>query len=277
MVGSHSVPAARDLPSSLYCFAVYTQNTGSPKKSYDLELLQAQQKYGASIFGCEAKDVFSDVTVQIGGGISTIQVNDDLGEFHHLKRKNQGTWVNWGIFYQVWLKVRGFGKWQDKGWTVKVDADAVFIPGRLRDWLSSKKDTPHGVYFENCANVQYGFFGNLEVMSNTAVQVLTSYLEECHEKFAPCADDGCDWKFGPWGEDVFAQRCMDHHYVDKVEAFDLTTDGMCPGDRPADQKKNKKWHAPDCTKVTSVTAHPYKKPAEYFKCLGEIMQTQYAV
>jgi len=265
------------LPNSLYCFAVYTQNTGSPKKSYDLELLQAQQKYGASIFGCEDKNVFSDVSIDIGGGVSTIQVTDDFGEFHHLKRKNEGTWVNWGIFYQVWLKVRGLGKWQDKGWVVKVDADAVFIPGRLRDWLASRRDTPHGVYFENCKNVQYGFFGNLEVMSNTAVQVLTSNLEECHEKFAPCADEGCDWKFGPWGEDVFAQRCMDHHYVDKVEAFDLTTDGMCPGDRPADQKKNKKWKATDCTKVTSVTAHPYKKPAEYFKCLGEIMQTQYAV
>ena len=100
--------------------------------------------------------------------------------------------------------------------------------------------------------------------------MLTKYLENCHEEFAPCADDGCDWKYGAWGEDVFAQRCMDHHYVDKVEAFDMTTDGACPTDRPKDQKKNKKWHAEDCSQVTSVTSHPYKKPEDYFKCLSEM-------
>ena len=57
------------------------------------------------------------------------------------------------------------------------------IPGRLRDWLSTKKDTPHGVY--NCKNVQYGFFGILEVMSNTATSVFTSYLEVCHAVLLP--------------------------------------------------------------------------------------------
>merc|ERR1712083_1057617 len=77
-------------------------------------------------------------------------------------------------------------------------------------------DTPHSVYFENCPNVQYGLFGNLEVISRTAASVLTTYLEDCHAVFAPCANQGCDWKFGPWGEDVFVQRCMDHHYVDKA-------------------------------------------------------------
>merc|ERR1712008_364875 len=51
--------------------------------------------------------------------------------------------------------------------------------------------------------------------------VLTDQLEECHTQFAPCANDGCDWKFGSWGEDVFVQRCLDHHYVDKAEAFDI--------------------------------------------------------
>jgi len=276
IVSPASVPVQRELPNSLYCFAVYTKDTGSPKKSTELELLQAQRKYGASLFGCEAWDVFSDIAVNVGSDYTTVQVTDELNEFHVLKRKSSGTWVNWGMFYQVWVSVRGLGKWQDKGWTVKVDADAVFIPGRLRDWLSTKKDTPHGVYFENCKNVQYGFFGNLEVMSNTATSVLTSYLEDCHAQFAPCAFDGCDWKYGPWGEDVFVQRCMDHHYVDKVEAFDLTTDGACAADRPADEKKNKDWRAPDCSKVTTVTAHPFKKPKDYFKCLGEIMQTTYS-
>merc|ERR1712071_514131 len=95
-------------------------------------------------------------------------------------------------FYQVWLKVRELGKWEQADWTVKVDADAVFITQRLRSYLSQiKGDSPHGLYLENCNNVEYGFFGHLEVISRTGTQVLTKYLENCHEEFAPCADEGC--------------------------------------------------------------------------------------
>merc|ERR1712137_1332609 len=108
------------------------------------------------------------------------------------------------------------------------------------------------------------------LISRTGAETLTKYLENCHAEFAPCANDGCDWMYGAWGEDVFAQRCMDHHYVDKVEGFDMTTDGACETDRPEGEKKNKKWHATDCSAVDTVTAHPYKKVNEYFKCLGEM-------
>merc|ERR1719330_622488 len=194
---------------------------------------------GVKGFTC---DVVNWLSVPIdANGYLTIKVEDTFGEFHQLKRKDSGTWVNWGMFYQIWVKIREVGKWQNADYTVKVDADAVFVPQRLRTWLSSKPgDSPHGLYYENCPYVQYGFFGHLEIITKTAVQVLTANLEECHTKFAPCANQGCDWKFGPWGEDVFAQRCMDHHYVDKVEAFDVATDGACKADRPEGQK-NKKW------------------------------------
>merc|ERR1711920_189207 len=163
------------------------------------------------------------------GGYTTIKVEDYNGEFHQIKRKSTKTWVNWGMFYQVWLKVKEQEGVYKADYTVKVDADAVFLPQRLRMYLGSaiKGDSPHGLYLENCQNVQYGFFGHLEVISREGVRVLTSNLEECHSMFAPCANEGCDWKWGAWGEDVFTQRCMDHHYVDKVEAFDMTTDGAC--------------------------------------------------
>jgi len=63
---------------------------------------------------------------------------------------------------------------------------------------------------------------------------------------------------------------MDHHYVDKVEAFDVATDGACAADRPDEEKHNKKWYPKDCSKLTSVTAHPLKKPAAFKKCLAEM-------
>jgi len=273
IINPHSVPVATPLGQNLYCFSVYTENIGNPSKvNHELELLNIVAAQGAGIFACEQWDVFSDVSVPIdANGYVTIRVEDTFGEFHQLKRKDSGTWVNWGLFYQVWVKLRDVGKWKGADYVIKVDADAVFLPQRLRTWLSSQPgDSPHGLYYENCPNVQYGFFGHLEIMTKTAVKVLTKHLEECHKAFAPCANQGCDWKYGAWGEDVFIQRCMDHHYVDKVEAFDVATDGACQADRPKGEEKNKKWYPTDCSQLTTATAHPLKKPAAFKKCLAEM-------
>jgi len=271
VISPHSVPVARPLGQRLYCFAVYTQVTGNDTKvNHELELLEAAKGKQAGIFACDLWEVYSDGHATVGG-YQVIKVNDEFGEFHRVKRKHTGTWVNWALFYQVWVGIRSSGMWEGADYTVKVDPDAVFLPDRLKTWLSTKPgDSPHGLYYENCPNVQYGFFGHIEVMTKTAVEVLTKYLENCHVEFGPCADTGCDWKYGAWGEDVFAQRCMDHHYVDKVGAFDLATDGACKADRPEGEKHNTKWHPTDCSTVQTVTAHPYKKPAEYLKCLSEM-------
>merc|ERR1712012_1406713 len=214
IIDPHSVPVATPLGQNLYCWSVYTENTGNESLvSHELELLNIVAARGAGLFACDQWDVFSDVSAPLVNGYVTIKVEDTFGEFHQLKRKVSGTWVNWGMFYQVWVKIREVGKWNTADYTVKIDADAVFVPQRLRTWLSSKPgDSPHGLYYENCPNVQYGFFGHLEIITRRAVEVLTGNLEECHTVFAPCANKGCDWKFGAWGEDVFAQRCMDHHY-----------------------------------------------------------------
>merc|ERR1740139_621837 len=63
VVARHSVPVETVLGQRLYCFSVYTKNTGSPKPSTELDLLTLQSKHGASIFACEQWDVFSDVVV----------------------------------------------------------------------------------------------------------------------------------------------------------------------------------------------------------------------
>jgi len=271
VVAPHSVPVAQPLGQNLYCFSVYTDNNGNTTApNHEFELLDIAAERHAGIFACEQWDVFSDVTRK-GKGFETIEVIDVNSEFHQLKRKDAGTWVNWGLFYQVWIKVREVAKWQAADYTIKVDADAVFVPARLRTWLSTKPgDSPHGLYYENCPNVIYGFFGHLEIMTKTAARVLTDSLENCHADFASCANNGCDWKFGAWGEDVFTQRCMDHHYVDKVEGFDVATDGACKADRPEGEKSNKHWHPKDCSQIKTVTAHPLKKPAAYSKCLAEM-------
>ena len=95
-------------------------------------------------------------------------------------------------------------------------------------------------------------------------------MEDCYA--------GLNWKvgikngkYGPMGEDLFAQTCMDRHGVKKVERFDLTRDGTCPADRPKAEKKNKKY-VPSCKGTPAVSIHPFKKPDAYFKCMEEADQ-----
>merc|ERR1712012_1276188 len=75
-------------------------------------------------------------------------------------------------------------------------------------------------------------------------------------------------KYGPMGEDLFAQKCMDLKKVSKMEMFELTTDGACEADRPEGVKKNKKY-IPFCRGTSTPSIHPFKKPAAYFKCMDE--------
>merc|ERR1712232_1100011 len=105
--------------------------------------------------------------------------------------------------------------------------------------------------------------GNLEVFSKNAFGTLLTQMEDCYA--------GLNWKvgikngkYGPMGEDLFAQTCLDKVGVRRVEAFDITTDGACPADRPADQKKNKKWQ-PNCATVPTAAMHPFKKKAEWLQ------------
>jgi len=268
-------PVAYAPGTNLYCFSVYTNNTGSPKKSWELDLFRTQSKYSLSLFGCNAWDVFSDVTVPIKFDplrVDTIQVHDVNNEFHVVKRKTTGAWVNWGLFFQVWKKIQEMQKWQQYDYTVKVDADTVFLPQRLQNWLTGKKVTANGIYYSNCKGVQYAFWGAMEVMSQQAVRTYIDNLDECHSAEAQCANTGCDWKFGPWGEDVFAQKCMDRHQVNQVEAFDLVFDGRCPASKPKNEKKNKKWKPSpaECKASYQPALHPFKKPTDWFACYGAI-------
>merc|ERR1712027_37212 len=197
-----------------------------------------------SLFSCDSYVVYSDASADIGSDLQTIQVSDVENNFHVVKRKTQHTWVNTGLFKQVWKHMRdswgevGHAGLNNADWVVKVDADAVFVPQRLRNLLSQQPDTYTG-----------------------------DYLESCSEKI--------DWvkgtKWGPIGEDLFAQMCMDWQGVAKVGNFEVSTDGACPSTRKKyGEANNKKWKPP-CGEVKTPAMHPFKKPVEYFECLDATM------
>jgi len=256
---------------SLYCFAVYVQDTGNDKPNYELGLLQGQHDKSVGIFSCAEWAVFSDVVVPLGaaGATSdtTTQVEDVKSDWHLMKRKGPDNWINTGMFVQVWSAMKKAGHYKHHNWVIKADADAVFFPAKLATVLSSVGVPPQGVYMENCRYVDWGYFGNLEVFSQQAFTTLVYSLEECYTA-VPWKIGVHGGKYGPMGEDLFAQKCMDLKKVSKEEMFELTTDGACPSDRPAGQEKNKKY-IPNCAGTSTPSIHPFKKPTDWFKCHEE--------
>jgi len=156
--------------TNLFCFSFYTAETGSTKPSYELQLLRTNLFLGTSIFGCESYRVFSDVSTWLSPGkVETVKIDDVENNFHFAKRKRTGTWINSNMFIQTWRKIKEENMWNSKDWTVKVDADAVFLPQRLRQKLGQVEVTANGIYLENCKYVNFGFFGNLEVISKKSL------------------------------------------------------------------------------------------------------------
>merc|ERR1712039_763363 len=104
------------------------------------------------------------------------------------------------------------------------------------------------------AKVMYGFFGNLEVVSKDGFDTFASNLESC-KKTVDWKGTDPDWKFGPYGEDLFMQKCMEKVGVQKQSDFYMDADGACPAKRPkALRKSPKTWH-PSCEGNQAIVIH----------------------
>merc|ERR1739844_89276 len=164
---------------------------------------------------------------------------DVEGGWHFAKRKTSGTWINTGMFTQIWKKIAEAGEYQNADWVMKLDADAIFIANRMRVWLKQNELVPPaGIYLENCKYVDYGYFGNLEVYSTQAFSTLVQNIDSCKQtlNWKVGVKDG---KYGPMGEDLFAQSCLDSVGIRRKEACDITTDGACPANRPKAERRTR--------------------------------------
>ena len=77
----------------------------------------------------------------------------------------------------------------NKDWTEKADADAMFLPFRLRTKLIAQEVTLNGIYLANCKCVNYGFFGNFEVISHRATQIYIAIIDDCVAPLSYVCDD----------------------------------------------------------------------------------------
>merc|ERR1712194_710376 len=86
----------------------------------------------------------------------------------------------------AWSYLNSDGRFRRYDFTVKVDPDAVFFPGRLRENLAvvaPASNMPNNVYLLNCQE-SFGFFGALEVGKKEDYALLTDGY--CSEPPSPC-------------------------------------------------------------------------------------------
>lgn len=144
---------------SLFCF------TMARTDNYEIELIRLQLAKVIGVFDCDEQIVFSDRETWISAGptflkgkdepimISTFNVKANLtdaavgGE----SGARQAAWLNAGDYVKCWQQVVFDGRFRFHEWTVKVDPDTVFLPGRLRGRLMNRPQSANpAVFLKTC-------------------------------------------------------------------------------------------------------------------------------
>jgi len=232
-----------EAPGSLYCFSVMMAG------GYEEKLLRMQLGKGVSIFACESYTVMSSTVVDLGtdsGGLLHVK-SDDIGS---LKCNFGGPWnlaLNSEIFVRAWRHVFKKGIYRDHSWSVKVDPDAVFFPGRLLKRVE-RHDAISSSYLNDC---DQGLHGPLEVISRGGMETFREGISNCTKSLKH--------EFWTWGEDVFLRHCLGLLHVQKVDDFRLLSEPACFNEHP-DQ---------DGCSSGKVAFHPFKSIQTYETCLDK--------
>jgi len=232
-------PKNESAGTSLFCFSVVTpQGVVAPgvQEGYEQQLLDMMKQQKLSIFGCDGSKVYEGVRVQKGSWQSV---------------------VNTDIFISVWQNVQKDGLYKEHDWTVKVDADAVFLPSRLKMHLGGLRP-PRGVpvYLHNI-KFKFHFMGALEVMSTKAVDEFIANAYECADHLGRNG-----------GEDYFTMQCLDAIGVGHMTDFSLLEDKYTHGAG---------WNLFDvnaCGNPSIVAFHPYKAVNSWMGCYKVAMGVQ---
>jgi hypothetical protein len=216
---------------SLYCIALI-RPWGN---ELDLAKMQAHERTG--IFKCDGSDVYSNTKIQIADGIMTHTINSTL---QCPISSSTGTAANTPIFLAFWDEVIRIGRFNSFDWTVKADADSVFLPWRLVDILGRAEfdgsRRKHGMFLSTCGN---DFHGPIEVLSREAVLIYSKNHQLC-----------------PWHEqeDWFMGNCLVTLKVAAVDALDLLGEKACP-------RSGGTWCG-----GSKAAFHPYKVPDAWRQC-----------
>mmetsp|Transcript_132260 Transcript_132260/g.263910 ORF Transcript_132260/g.263910 Transcript_132260/m.263910 type:complete len:534 (+) Transcript_132260:33-1634(+) len=213
-------------PTSLYCFTVVMWHMAAVKGDSEAALASNWRNQGRGIMQCDGHKIYEGVNAKL---------------------EAWGSFSNIDAFLVIWERVGREKEYLKYGWTVKVDADAVFFPQRLKQHLGNLR-TPQGarVYLKNVP-FKFQFLGALEIMTREALQVFLTHKPECN--------GGGDHS---GGEDWFTASCLDGIGVDHQEDFKLLHDMYANGGGDK-----------TCTDQSYVAYHYYKTVEGWNGCWSQ--------
>jgi len=207
--------------TSFYCIMAVVPD------SAEMALLWKAKENNGSIFACNASSVYK-----------AWQTNSEGWD------TAEATVVNTAVFLKVMDQVKEDKIYLNYDWTIKVDADCVFLPERLRGhiWgLRPPANVPMYLknnHLEGLGNS--GFLGAIEVFSREAMRRFMDNAQECGQYLGTNS-----------GEDGFFKGCMDAIGI----GFMADTSMFKPN-----------YDTATCTNGMYAAYHPIKFPSHWQRC-----------
>jgi len=237
--------ATKGFPS-LYCITLYMPS------SYEGPMLKYHLKVNGGIFACDGYNVYAAEPNTVGTSKDGILVEAILIPKIKVGKSQDGTAGNAKLFMAVWDKVIAAGRFRNFDWTIKVDADAVMLPWRVRDHM--RPHTGERVYVVNCNKYPDSpnfpmMYGSMEIFSGPAMDSYAKSSWKC----------GKDLPWAAWGEDYFMTKCMDYVGVNRIADFGVIGDNVCTG--------------ANCGDTYTGAFHPFKTVKKWRECWEEATST----
>lgn len=213
----------------------------------EIPLVQHVYSLKTSIFACDGWEVFSPVAFALGpsGPNNTV--------FHSPpSRRVLGSLANAPVFAYVWQLLLKAGQIQKFKWVLKADADAVFLPERLRPTLLAHLE-PGPVFVRNC-HAHYSMQGPLEILSGEAVAILSDGGLALCRRHIPMRE------IQSW-EDFWLKSCLTNLEVRAVRDWQLLFDQKCNSISRTVPLR--------CADKTLAAFHPAKTVLKYERCYNQ--------
>ncbi|CAE7943890.1 unnamed protein product [Symbiodinium sp. KB8] len=228
---------AADDQISIFCFSLVVPWTGEP------QLIAEQLDLHAGIAACDNFAAYSSQVMELGKTRFRTRLlpNTDL---HAAFGGQFWTVLNTRIFKALWRQVLDDQDWVHYDWTIKLDPDTVFFPGKFKLLIAHRTSLQHdpdddkGVVLVNC---RFGLHGPLEALSKQAMSVYNYGWRYCPEY--------------PPQEDVYLQHCTKQLGIRQMQAYDVLAEKAC--------------HTPNYQECTGnfVSFHPFKSPEDWERCM----------
>jgi len=221
----------------------------------ELSLLRLHLCLNTSLFRCDEHTLFSNVSVRsLMGALPGASLMQEVVLQQSLETVYGGPWktsLNTDLFIAIWRDIFRRRLHLRQEWSVKLDADTVFIPDRLTPILShigppAKRNAE--LYMNSCSWCVVKLIGPIEIFSRAALKQLDESMNRCEKEV----------DYHDVSEDVFLERCFALLKIPPVNA-DKQDKLLLPTWRVRNHEVK------HCSKGWAAI-HPFKDPKLLLRC-----------